>query len=144
MRKSRFQQLLLQQHETLKALTASKGEEYANAADDQLANFRRLAAELDLPMEKVWQVYFTKHLDSIKSFVRQVRVERRQEMPMAEYKLIGSDKANHIPTMVVECSPKTVYPLILSEPIEGRIDDAILYLILLKAMVVEHNEPNPT
>jgi hypothetical protein len=29
---------------------------------------------------------------------------------------------------------------VLSEPIEGRIDDAILYLILLKAMIIEKQE----
>lgn len=31
----------------------------------------------------------------------------------------------------------------LSEPIEGRINDAILYLILLKAMVYETKRDNP-
>lgn len=30
---------------------------------------------------------------------------------------------------------------VLSEPIEGRIDDAILYLILLKGLVLEHEHP---
>lgn len=31
----------------------------------------------------------------------------------------------------------------LSEPIENRIDDAILYLLLLKALVVEHRSEEP-
>lgn len=31
----------------------------------------------------------------------------------------------------------------LSEPINGRIDDAILYLVLLKALIHDLNLPNP-
>lgn len=101
MNKTRFQKLLDDTLAELKALTATKGEEYTGS-DDQLANFKRQAAEAGLRPEQVWLVFFNKHADSIKSFVRTERV--------------------------------------LSEPIVGRIDDAILYLVLLKAMVVEKEE----
>lgn len=109
MKKARFQQLLKDQADALMALTATKGNEYANSEDDQLANFRRLGNELSLPMEKVLSVYLTKHIDSIKSWL----------------KGLGKEK-----------QPATLP----SEPIEGRIDDAILYLILLKAMIIEKKE----
>ena len=46
----------------------TKGKEYAHTAD-RFDNFNRLAARLNLPREKVWQVYFTKHLDAIESFI---------------------------------------------------------------------------
>ena len=106
MKKERFKKLLTQQLETLQQLTAGKGEEYARS-DDQLANFKRQAAEFGLQPEQVLAIYLNKHLDSIKTYIKHK-------------------------------TPTSVYAL--SEPIEGRIDDAILYLCLLKAMVVEQNE----
>lgn len=111
MKKERFKKLLTQQLETLQQLTAGKGEEYARS-DDQLANFKRQAAEFGMEPEKVLAIYLNKHLDSIKTYIKHK-------------------------------APGSVYAL--SEPIEGRIDDAILYLCLLKAMVVEQkeNELNP-
>lgn len=113
MRKDRFQQLIASTFTAIRDLTATKGQEYSNTAAqhdaDQHANFKRLAAELGLTPEKVLSVYLTKHLDSIKSFIRTGAV--------------------------------------LSEPIEGRIDDAILYLILLKGLVADSHkaaEESPT
>jgi hypothetical protein len=100
--KARFINLLKSQLEDLIKLTQTKGEEYARS-DDQLANFKRQAAELGMAKEKVLGIFLNKHLDSIKGYIADT------EKPM-------------------------------SEPIEGRIDDAILYLVLLKAMVVEKRE----
>lgn len=102
MKKQRFLALLQDQLAELIKLTKTKGEEYARSEDDQLANFKRQAAELGLDPEKVLAVFLNKHLDAIKSFIKTGQV--------------------------------------LSEPIQGRIDDAILYLILLKAMIVEKEE----
>lgn len=99
MRKTEFQQLLIKQHETLLSLTASKGEEYANDDKDQLANFKRQAAELGITQQQVLRVFLTKHLDAITYYCRTGKV--------------------------------------LSEEVIGRIDDAVLYLILLKAMRIE-------
>jgi len=76
-------------------------------SDDQLANFKRLGNALGLPAEAILLVYLTKHMDSIQSYVR----------------ALTSDNLKHAPS--------------LSEPITGRIDDAILYLILLKAIIIE-------
>lgn len=106
MRKDRFQSLIDFQFETIRKLTATKGEEYANnestGAADQHVNFRRQAGELNLTPEKILGVYLNKHLDAIKSYIRTERF--------------------------------------LSEPIESRIDDAILYLILLRGLVIDRQE----
>jgi len=101
MLKRRFQALIQEQFQAIADLTATKGEEYARS-DDQLANFKRQAEEGGIRPEQVWLIFFNKHVDAIKSYIKTGAV--------------------------------------LSEPIEGRIDDAILYLLLLKAMVVEKQE----
>jgi hypothetical protein len=99
--KSRFQFLIREVFDSIKGLTATKGEEYTGD-EDQLANFKRMAVDADLPIEKVWLLFFMKHVDAIKSYVR-----------------TGKEK---------------------SESIESRIDDAILYLILLRAVVLDSRE----
>jgi hypothetical protein len=98
MTKEDFAHLLKLTYLDLQKLTESKGEEYSRS-DDQLANFKRGAEENDIPQEKVLMVYLSKHMDAIRSWVKN-----------------GVE---------------------LSEPIEGRILDAILFLILLRAMVYE-------
>lgn len=50
----------------------TKGKEYANS-EDRFANFNRLASRMDLPREVIWQVYFTKHMDAIESYIRNKR-----------------------------------------------------------------------
>lgn len=105
MKKSDFQTLIQNQFKEIVALTATKGNEYAQS-DDQLANFKRQSTELGVSKETVLLVFLNKHLDSIKGYVR-------------------GDTT-------------------LSESIESRIDDSILYLLLLKAMVVEGGEVLPS
>ena len=102
MKKQDFRNIIMEQFGSLNNLTSTKGEEYARSDDDQLANFKRQAMDLGIPMEKVLLVYLNKHMDSIRTYIKSVP-----------------------------------FPEPLSEPIESRIDDAILYLILLRAMVVE-------
>ena len=50
-------------------LSRLKGGEYAGD-DDRLANFRRNAAALGLPMESVWGVYCAKHWDAIMQYIK--------------------------------------------------------------------------
>lgn len=102
MKKAEFKELLDETHRTLCLLTSTKGEEYSRD-DDQLANFRRSAAEAGITEWQAWLVFYNKHADAIKTWIRH-----------------GND------------GPKGKG---VSEPIEGRIDDAILYLILLKGLV---------
>jgi hypothetical protein len=90
-------------YQRLLDLSESKGMEYAGSAD-RLSNFKRLGVELSMPPEKVLWVYMTKHLDSLRTWLRELEGPIRR---------------------------------IPSEPIEGRIDDAILYLILLKGLICE-------
>lgn len=103
MNSAQFAQLLESTYKNMIDLSSTKGEEYAGS-EDRLANFKRLGGTLNLIPEAVLMVYFTKHLDSITTFIKD----------------IGALK-----------------PRQLSEPIEGRIDDAILYLILLKGLIQE-------
>jgi hypothetical protein len=86
----------------------SKGSEYSGT-DDKFANFKRLSVSLGMPMEVILMVYFTKHIDSITSFVH----KRSEGKTVAE----------------IESG--------LSEPITGRIMDAINYLFILAGMVQE-------
>lgn len=106
MNKTEFLQILTSGHDRMVGLTRSKGEEYSSS-DDQLGNFRRLAEQTGLTMPQVWLVLFTKHLDAIRTWIKDEATGTKRER---------------------------------SEPIEGRIEDAILYLYLLRA-VVEDGKP---
>jgi hypothetical protein len=77
----------------------TKGREYSHEGD-RLANFKRIASELDIDPLIVCWVYFKKHVDSIASYVK----EKREG---------------------------------LSEPVRGRIVDAITYLGLLNGLIEE-------
>lgn len=101
MTKTEFKEVLDSQHRILCLLTATKGEEYSRD-DDQLANFKRSANEAGITPEQAWLVFFNKHADAIKHYIKN-----------------GAVKG--------------------AEPIEGRINDAILYLALFKGLVYERN-----
>jgi hypothetical protein len=55
--------------EQIERLGTLKGGEYAGD-QDRLANFRRNALALGLPMESVWAVYAAKHWDAIQQYVQ--------------------------------------------------------------------------
>lgn len=65
----RFALLLEQTVATVHKLSTHKGGEYAGD-DDRLANFRRNATALDLPMETVWAIYCAKHWDAVMQYVK--------------------------------------------------------------------------
>lgn len=65
----RFALLVEQTVATIHKLSALKGGEYAGD-DDRLANFRRNATALDLPMETIWAIYCTKHWDAVMQYVK--------------------------------------------------------------------------
>lgn len=98
MKKSDFKLLVEATVERIWGLIGSKGEEYARD-DDQLKNFKRSADEAGILPEQVWLIFYNKHIDSIKHYL----------------------KTGQKP----------------SEPLESRIDDAILYLLLLEGLLVE-------
>lgn len=58
--------------EEIRQMRDTKGKEYAGDGD-RFDNFNRLSVEADLTREKIWQVYFTKHWDAIKSFIKHGR-----------------------------------------------------------------------
>jgi len=78
-----------------------KGHDYREGNDnDLLHNFRTVGEEMELPPEKVWYIYASKHWKAIKTFIKEA----------------GQSE---------------------SEPIEGRIKDVIVYLLLLHRRVQE-------
>ncbi len=64
---------------------------------DRTAAFKRIARDTEVTPEKVWYVFFSKHIGAIVSYIKRGQVE--------------------------------------SEPIDGRIDDAINYLVLLGDLI---------
>lgn len=103
----RYAQLIDETIEKITTLSKLKGGEYAGD-QDRLANFRRNAAGLALPMESIWAVYAAKHWDAIQQFVMDLNTGRTRER---------------------------------LEPISGRVDDLIVYLILFKAILEERDAP---
>ncbi len=107
-----FAKILEETYLHLKSLTNTKGREYGGpeGADNRHSNFDRLSTKLNIHPMKILQVFLTKHLDAIDTYVREIDAPARETY---------------------------------SEPIEGRIDDALLYLVLLKAMVERYRELPP-
>ena len=66
-----WNKLLKTSLEEIEKLSALKGGEYAGDTD-RLANFRRNAQNLGLPMETVWAVYAAKHWDAIQQYVQDI------------------------------------------------------------------------
>lgn len=62
----------------IKELSALKGGEYAGDTD-RLANFRRNAEALGLPMETVWAVYAAKHWDAVMQYVKDLNEGKTRE-----------------------------------------------------------------
>jgi hypothetical protein len=105
-----FNRLTATTFDTLHALQAVKGGEYASD-DDRLANFKEAGKRLSTLPEQVLLVYLDKHYASICNFVRDLAAHRTR--------------------------PR-------SEPIEGRVDDMIIYLLLFKALLEERKEAAAT
>lgn len=81
-----------------------KGAEYTIGSEDRLANFRRVAEQVDSTPEKTWFTYFYKHYCALVSYIKKGKVTS-------------------------------------NEPIEGRIMDMIVYLLLFTKMVKENQAP---
>lgn len=92
-------------------LLVSKGDEYASDTD-RLSNFKRGAEILGMRPLDVWAVYFNKHIDGINSYVKRTKTEHYTDVDAK-----------------------------LSEPIEGRFEDAINYLLLGVALLLEMRNP---
>lgn len=103
----RYAQLIDETIQKITTLSRLKGGEYAGD-QDRLANFRRNAIALGLPMESVWAVYAAKHWDAVMQFVMDLNTGKTRER---------------------------------MEPISGRVDDLIVYLILFKAILEERDAP---
>lgn len=93
-----------------KNLLLKKGREYQANCGKQInvfSNFERAGKNLDLNRETVLAVYMAKHFDSLTTFINDLKSGKT---------LIEINKS-------------------LSEPIEGRISDAINYILLFNGML---------
>lgn len=88
----------------------TKGLEYMAGDNDRFSNFKRIARKYGVPTELVCAIYMEKHLDSITNFIR------------------------------LRCYENKVKDIELTEPIGGRITDAINYLTLLEGIISEEAE----
>jgi hypothetical protein len=109
MTRTEWQALVDRTFAEVNGITATKGAEYTHGSDDQLDNFKQNAIDLGLSPFAVWAVPFDKHVRSIKAFCAEA-IRRGTSV------YIDDDA---------------------SEPIEGRILDAIVYLLLLRALVLD-------
>lgn len=50
-----------------------KNGEYAHSNVDDLAQFRREAQKLNLPMETIWHVYIDKHWSALEDYINELR-----------------------------------------------------------------------
>ena len=98
MKKDDFINLMNNMHEEEKEEHLRKNADYADRNGiNILANFERVAQNLNITPQMALLIYMEKHMDAIRTYIR-----------------FGS---------------------VMSEPIEGRIKDARVYLSLLRAMV---------
>ena len=88
-------------------LMKTKGVEYMAGDNDRFANFKRIARKYGVPTELVCAIYLEKHLDSITNFIRQ------------------------------RCAGKKAKEIAATEPISGRVMDAVNYLMLLDGIICE-------
>jgi hypothetical protein len=64
-------------------LLARKGKDYGGKIAN--SNFRDVGKDLELDPKQVWYVYFSKHMSSLKSFLREGRLESEPiEMRLAD------------------------------------------------------------
>lgn len=64
-----FNKLIEETFDSIRELSTLKGGEYAGDSD-RLANFRRNAAEAEVPMELIWRIYTAKHWDAIMQYIK--------------------------------------------------------------------------
>ena len=111
MNKSEFEKDIESVFEQCKKILVQKGREYQCTKEDGcnvFANFERLADDIGLNRESILWVYFSKHRDSIATFIRDLEKNKLS---------IEEQEEN------------------LSEPINGRIIDAINYLLIINSMI---------
>lgn len=136
----------------------AKGTEYAGDGD-RLANFKRNAEKNGQTIFECWQIYWSKHIDSINSYM--VRVKNRA-VELALEQVIEDDQAarkeNNGNMRKEAINPERFrkrvngnllqamqeVELTLSEPIEGRFDDNINYSILCQAILKELRDETVT
>lgn len=49
---------------------STKGKEYTGGSPDRLANFRGVAQDVGIPIEKAWYVFFNKHYRAVQAYIK--------------------------------------------------------------------------
>lgn len=75
MDKDDFNALVATMQSSQRDLLQSKGDDYTRHDPDRLANFKKLATDLDIQPLTVWAVYAGKHWDAIMSYIKTGKVE---------------------------------------------------------------------
>ena len=65
---TRWAKMIDETFDEVRFLAKAKGGEYSGD-QDRLKNFRRQAADLDVPKELVWRIYAGKHWDAVNQYV---------------------------------------------------------------------------
>lgn len=70
MRQPKFEKMVTKLYKKLATLRSTKGKEYTQGSKDVLDNFKRIAKESGLSPLQVWFTYYSKHGDSIASYIK--------------------------------------------------------------------------
>lgn len=135
--------------ERVRDLLIRKGAEYANDAD-RLANFKRQAEKQGQTVLEVWKQFYAKHADSLDTYFTRVKqtsismaladVERsRIRQAEVSFTPPASDK-ELVDTFLLSLSTRLPDAMrevdaTLSEPIEGRLLDVIVYCSICVALL---------
>ncbi len=133
-------------------LFLKKNAEYAGDVD-ALGNFKRNAKRNDQTVLECWMTYVNKHIDSVHTYMARVKNQAivtalmnqhdyfvkeanagRSSVPSAER--FSADVERLLPDAMLIVDGK------LSEPIEGRLDDIIVYCALCKAILEDLRREN--
>ncbi len=57
------------------SLLEKKGADYTRHDPDRLSTFKRLAKDLDIPSNKVWAIFASKHWEALMSFIKTGKAE---------------------------------------------------------------------
>jgi tRNA1(Val) A37 N6-methylase TrmN6 len=70
-----LEQLVARARARQDGIMKEKGQDYTRHDPDRLANFKRLAKDTGVDINKVWAIYAGKHWDAIMAFVKTGKVE---------------------------------------------------------------------
>jgi len=80
MTRSEFDSTITRLQEVAEAIKKAKRPAYTFGKDDVLTNFKVVAERLGLSPLQVWAVYFLKHVDSLTTYAKDVRIPQAENV----------------------------------------------------------------